>query len=234
MKRTIKKIAVAFIVVVLIAMSCLPMVAFEVKRYYGDIDNDGRVTVTDARNILLEAIELYDGTLDEHDIAAIDINGDGKVDTRDARLALRIAAQLEAKEFMPTYEFDKHEEDVLALINAYREKKSEGELPELMLSTELSAVADQAAMEFALQTGTALRRGNKTYYNTLLDEKGISYTFADKVMCVSTTSYAQCYDKMMSEVQTRKAFLSENFTEIGVGAFSRDGRTVYWCIIFTD
>lgn len=234
MKRTIKKIAIAFVVVVLIAMSCLPMVAFEVKRYYGDLDNDGKVTVTDARNILCEAIGIYDSTLGEHDFAAVDIDGDGALTTKDARLALRIAAQLEERKYMPTYEFNKHEEEILGFINEYRNKQSEGELPELMLSNELSAVADQAAMEFALQTGTALRRGNKTYYNTLLDEKGVSYTFADKVMCVSTTSYAQCYDKMMSEVQTRKAFLSENFNEIGVGAFSRDGRTVYWCIIFTD
>ncbi|MBQ6936149.1 MAG: hypothetical protein IJN49_06300, partial [Clostridia bacterium] len=225
---------IAFIVVVLIAMSCLPMVAFEVKRYYGDLDNDGKVTVTDARNILCEAIGIYDSTLGEHDFAAVDIDKDGVLTTKDARLALRIAAQLEAREFMPTYEFNKHEEEILNLVNSYREKQSEGELTDLMLSAELSAAADQAAMEFALQTGTALRRGNGTYYNTLLDEKGISYTFTDKVICVSTTSYAQCYDKMLSELQNRKTFLSENFTEIGVGAFSRDGRTVYWCIIFTD
>ena len=234
MKRTVKKIAIAFIVVVLIAMSCLPMVAFEVKRYYGDLDNDGKVTVTDARNILCEAIGIYDSTLGEHDFAAVDIDKDGVLTTKDARLALRIAAQLEAREFMPTYEFNKHEEEILNLVNSYREKQIEGELTDLMLSAELSAAADQAAMEFALQTGTALRRGNGTYYNTLLDEKGISYTFTDKVICVSTTSYAQCYDKMLSELQNRKTFLSENFTEIGVGAFSRDGRTVYWCIIFTD
>ena len=234
MKRIVKRIAIVLVAVTLLAVSMIPMVAFEVKRYYGDLDNDGKVTVTDARNILCEAIGIYDSTLGEHDFAAVDIDKDGVLTTKDARLALRIAAQLEAREFMPTYEFNKHEEEILGFINEYRNKQSEGELPELTLSTELSAAADQAAMEFALQTGTALRRGNKTYYNTLLDEKGISYNFVDKVMCVSTTSYAQCYDKMMSEVQTRKAFLSENFTEIGVGAFSRDGRTVYWCIIFTD
>ena len=73
MKRVVKRIAIVLVAVTLLAVSMIPMVAFEVKRYYGDIDNDGRVTVTDARNILLEAIELYEGTLDEHDIAAIDI-----------------------------------------------------------------------------------------------------------------------------------------------------------------
>ncbi|MBO7179591.1 MAG: hypothetical protein J6V78_04550 [Clostridia bacterium] len=231
MKSVVKKFAVLFVAMALIAVACLPMVAFEVKRYYGDFDNDGKVTVTDARNILCEAIGIYDSTLGEHDFAAADINGDGVLTTADARLALRIAAQLEVKEFMPTYEFNKHEEEIVGFINDYRKTQSENALPDLRLSTELSAAADQAAMEFALQTGTALRRGNGTYYNTLLDEKDIVYNFADKVMCVSTTSYAQCYDKMLSEAQSRKAFLSQNFSEIGIGAFSRDGRTVYWCII---
>ena len=37
--------------------------------------------------------------------------------------------------------------------------------------------------------------------------------FADKVMCVSTTSYAQCYDKMIKEMQSNKAFKSEKLID---------------------
>jgi hypothetical protein len=36
---------------------------------------------------------------------------------------------------------------------------------------------------------------------------------------------------MIKEMQSNKAFKSENFNEIGIGAYSKDGRTVYWCII---
>lgn len=234
MKRTIRKIGIAFVVISLLAVSCLPMVAFEVKRYYGDVDNDGKVTVTDARNVLCAAIGIYDETLGEHDFAAADVDKDDKLTTTDARKILRIAAQLEAREYMPTYEFNKHEAEILGFINEYRSTKSEGELPGLVLSNELSSAADQAAMEFALQTGTALRRGDDSYYYTLLDEKNISYKVTDKIICVSTTSYAQCFDKMMKDEQSKKAFASKNFENVGVGAFSKDGRTVYWCILFTD
>ena len=58
MKSILKKIAVLSVVAVLLAVSMIPMVAFEVKRYYGDVDNDGLVTVEDARNVLRTAIEL--------------------------------------------------------------------------------------------------------------------------------------------------------------------------------
>ena len=231
MKSVLKKIAVLLVVAVLLAVSMIPMVAFEVKRYYGDVDNDGLVTVEDARNVLRTAIEISENNLSEHDFAAADIDCDQKITVTDARRTLRIAAQLEAKVFMPAYEFNKHEEELLALINGYRKDESDNELKNLILSEELSKVADQAAFEFVTQTGSGLRRGDGTYYNTLLDSYGIQYDFADKVMCVSTTSYAQCYDKMIKEMQSNKAFKSENFDEIGIGAYSKDGRTVYWCII---
>lgn len=231
MKSVLKKIAVLLVVAVLLAVSMIPMVAFEVKRYYGDVDNDGLVTVEDARNVLRTAIEISENNLSEHDFAAADIDCDQKITVTDARRTLRIAAQLEAKVFMPAYEFNKHEEELLALINGYRKDESDNELKNLILSEELSKVADQAAFEFVTQTGSGLRRGDGTYYNTLLDSYGIQYNFADKVMCVSTTSYAQCYDKMIKEMQSNKAFKSENFDEIGIGAYSKDGRTVYWCII---
>lgn len=231
MKRIVKKIAIVLVAVMLLAVSMIPMVAFEVKRYYGDVDNDGLVSVEDARNILRMAIEISENNLSEHDFAAADIDCDSKLTVTDARRTLRIAAQLEAKNFMPAYEFNKYEEDFVALINAYRKVESDNELKNLILSEELSKAADQAAFEFVTQTGSGLRRGDGTYYNTLLDSYGIKYNFADKVMCVSTTSYAQCYDKMIKEMQSNKAFKSENFSEIGIGAYSKDGRTVYWCIV---
>lgn len=231
MKQKLKRIAIVLVAVMLIAVTCLPMVAFEVKRYYGDVDNDGLVTVEDARNVLRTAIEISENNLSEHDFAAADIDCDGKLTVTDARRTLRIAAQLEAKNFMPAYEFNKHEEELVALINSYRKAESDNELKNLIISEELSKAADQAAFEFVTQTGTGLRRGDGSYYNTLLDSYGIQYNFADKVMCVSTTSYAQCYDKMIKEMQSNKAFKSENFNEIGVGAYSKDGRTVYWCIM---
>lgn len=231
MKSIVKKIALLLVVAALLVASMIPMVAFEVKRYYGDVDNDGAVTITDARTILTAAIEISENNLSEHDFLAADIDCDGKLGVTDARLALRTAAQLEIKKYMPAYEFNKHEEEFVALINEYRKTESENELGNLALSAELSSVADQAAYEFVTQTGSGLRRGDGSYYNTLLDENNIIYNCADKVMCVSTTSYGQCFDKVIKEAQSTKAFKSKNYDEIGIGAYSKDGRTVYWCII---
>ena len=100
MKSILKKIAVLSVVAVLLAVSMIPMVAFEVKRYYGDVDNDGEVSIEDARNILKTAIGISENNLSEHDFFAADIDGDGELKVADARRALRIAVQLEAKKFM--------------------------------------------------------------------------------------------------------------------------------------
>ena len=43
MKRIVKKIAIVLVAVMVLVVSMIPMVAFEVKRYYGDVDNDGLV-----------------------------------------------------------------------------------------------------------------------------------------------------------------------------------------------
>ncbi|MBR2876524.1 MAG: hypothetical protein IKC01_05240 [Clostridia bacterium] len=231
MKSIVKKIALLLTVSAFIVVSVIPMVAFEVKRYYGDIDNDGDVTVYDARSILRAVIGISDENYSEDDFAAADIDLNEKLTTIDARIALRIAAQLEAKVYMPEYEFKKHEKELVQLINDYRKTETDGALANLILSEELSSVADQAAMEFAVQSGTALRRSNGSYYNTLLDDYDIHYNMIDKVMCISTTSYAQGFAKLMKESQSCKALKSANFKEIGIGAFSKDGHTVYWCIL---
>ena len=138
MKQKLKRIAIVLVAVALLAVSMIPMVAFEVKRYYGDVDNDGLVTVEDARNVLRTAIEISENNLSEHDFAAADIDCDGKLTVTDARRTLRIAAQLEAKNFMPAYEFNKHEEELVALINSYRKAESDNELKNLIVSEELS------------------------------------------------------------------------------------------------
>lgn len=237
MKVFVKKFSVLLIAIALIVASALPMVAFEVKRYYGDVNNDGFVTIEDARSVLLYAIDINGTPLGKQDLNAVDFDGDGKIGIMDARKTLRISAQLEARSYMPTYEFDKCEEDVLALVNNYRKTSSEGSqtpLNDLEISEELSTIADVAAMEFVTQTGTAFRRQNGTYFNTLLDDFGVSYKMVDKVMCVSTTSYAQAFEKMLSQKQGDKALRSANFKKMGIGAYSKDGHTVYWCIILTD
>ena len=59
-------------------------------RYFGDIDDDGRVSTTDARAALRHAIDLTLITSTDDQIFA-DVDFDGNVTTADARLILRMA-----------------------------------------------------------------------------------------------------------------------------------------------
>lgn len=66
--------------------------------YYGDADNNGKVTSGDARIILRMALSL-DPKPAQTDIKFIlaDVDGNGKITSSDARSALRMALNLDAK-----------------------------------------------------------------------------------------------------------------------------------------
>ena len=65
-----------------------------VKYVLGDIDDDGEITVIDARMALTFASGKT--TLNEIQLLAADVNKDGEVNVIDARILLRVAAQLES------------------------------------------------------------------------------------------------------------------------------------------
>ena len=63
------------------------------KRQFGDVNDDDRVTTSDARALLRIASRLDEST--QSAIAFGDMNGDGKITTKDARTLLRCVAGLE-------------------------------------------------------------------------------------------------------------------------------------------
>ncbi len=229
MNKKLKAVIAVMIVTVTVFLAVMPFGAVQIKRYYGDIDCDGDVTVQDARIALMAAVKIYEYELTDMDLIAADINGDGEITSVDARLILRIAAGLQKKEEIENYEFSVNSQELVNKINAMRVEKSADATP-LVLSDELCMAAQEAAQEYATATGTALFRENGAYYYTLLDEIGISYTFADKMIVESSFGYIQAFEAFASEQQSKKALCSENFNKIGIGAFSDDGITFYWCI----
>ena len=64
-------------------------------RFFGDIDNNGKVDAYDARAALRHAVQLE--TIDDGDLLYADINFDGVVNAADARIILRTAVGLETK-----------------------------------------------------------------------------------------------------------------------------------------
>lgn len=229
MSKALKALSAVFIVVALVCASVVPYGAIEIKRYYGDVDNDGYVTTMDARIVLMAVAGIYSKTLAGVDFAAADVDNDGKLSTNDARVVLKTAAGQMEENFMTGYEFSENHEAFVKIINDYRFNKDHKSV-KLTLSNELCQVARIAAEEYALKTGSAFIREDGSLYNTLLDEMGIEYTYLDKIVIYSGFGYEEAAQEMLDDMQGEKMLSSSNFSKIGVGAYSTDNRTFYWCV----
>lgn len=231
MKKAFKISIIAVVITAIIVLTAMPFGAIEIKRYYGDINNDSYVTTQDAIVALSIAAGIYDDTLVGMDFECADIIKDNKIDTADARFILRTAAGQELKKHMEGYEFSENPDLFLKKVNEMR--INEG-VSTLKLSNNLSDVAREAAEEYATKTGSAFSREDGSYYYKLLDEKGISYTYADKIIIPASFGYKEAFDALKKVEQSKKALCSKNFKKLGVGAYTKDGHTFYWCIFLTD
>ncbi len=231
MKKAFKIIVIAVVITSIIVLSSVPFGAIEIKRYYGDVNNDNYVTTQDVIIALSVAAGIYDDDLTGMDFEATDMDGDNDISTNDARLILKTAAGQKAKKYMEGYEFDENADLFLKKVN---EARIEEELPTLKLSSKLCSLARSAAKEYATKTGTAFAREDGSYYYTLLDENEVSYTIADKIIIPASFGYKEAFDEVIKVPQSQKALLSRNFKKFGIGAYSKDGHTFYWCIFLTD
>jgi uncharacterized protein YkwD len=115
------------------------------------------------------------------------------------------------------------------IINDYRFDKDHNSV-KLTLSNELCEVARIAAQEYALKTNSAFIREDGSLFYKLLDEKGIEYTYVDKIVIYSGFGYSQAAEEMLEDFQGEKMLSSATYSKIGVGAYSTDNRTFYWCV----
>lgn len=231
MKKAFKIIVVAVVITAIIVLSSMPFGAIEIKRYYGDINNDNYVTTQDVIIALSVAAGIYGDDLTGMDFEATDMDGDNDISTNDARLILKTAAGQKEKKYMEGYEFDENADLFLKKVN---EARIEEELPTLKLSSKLCSLARSAAKEYATKTGTAFAREDGSYYYTLLDENEVTYTIADKIIIPASFGYKEAFNEVIKVPQSQKALLSRNFKKFGIGAYSKDGHTFYWCIFLTD
>lgn len=231
MKKSFKIFVCAVVITALIVLSVMPLGAVEIKRYYGDVNNDFNITTQDAVIALSIATGIYEDTLTGMDFECADIVKDNKIDTTDARFILRTAAGQEFKMQMEGYEFDENADLFINKVNTLR--INEG-VSTLKLSDDLCSLARVAAEEYATKTGTAFAREDGSYYYELLDESGISYTYADKMIIPASFGYKETFDELVKVQQSKKALLNKNFKKFGVGAYTKDGHTFYWCIFLTD
>ena len=231
MKKAFKISVIAVVITAIIVLTAMPFGAIEIKRYYGDINNDANVTTQDVIIALSVATGIYQDDLTSMDFEASDMDGDNSITTNDARLILKTAAGQEFKRQMEGYEFSENPDLFLKKVNEMR--VDEG-VSSLKLSKDLCNIAREAAEEYATKTGTAFAREDGSYYYSLLDEKGVSYTIADKMIIPASFGYKETFDELVKVQQSKKALCSKNFKKFGIGAYTKDGHTFYWCIFLTD
>ena len=231
MRKAFKIIVIAVVITAIIVLTAMPFGAVEIKRYYGDVNNDNNVTTQDVIIALSVATGIYTDSLTNMDFEATDIDCDKTITTNDARLILKTAAGQEFKKYMEGYEFSENPDLLLKKVNEMR--ANEG-ISSLKLSSELCNLAKEAAEEYATKTGSAFTREDGSYYYKLLDEKGVNYTFADKIIIPASFGYKETFDELIKVQQSQKALCSKNFKKFGVGAYTKDGHTFYWCILLTD
>ncbi len=231
MKKAFKIIVIAVVITTIIVLTTTPFGAVEIKRYYGDINNDNHVTTQDVMIALSVATGIYPDDLTGMDFEATDMDGDNTITTNDARLILKTAAGQELKKYMDGYEFSENPDLFIKKVNEMR--INEG-VSTLKLSNDLCNLARDAAEEYATKTGSAFAREDGSYYYKLLDEKGVNYTVADKIIIPASFGYKETFDQVIKTEQSKKALMSKNFKKFGVGAYSDDGHTFYWCIFLTD
>ena len=83
----------SFICILLVLIIILSLNTMSYAAYLGDVNNDGKITASDARTILRVSAKL--DKLDNDRLTVADINGDGKITASDARTVLRMSAKLE-------------------------------------------------------------------------------------------------------------------------------------------
>jgi len=83
-----------YIVPIISMALCCSMIFCAFSVSLGDIDNNGKITASDARAVLRYSAKLEKFTPEQ--VSAADINADGKVTASDARILLRISAKLDS------------------------------------------------------------------------------------------------------------------------------------------
>ena len=204
MKKAFKISVIAIVITAIIVLTAMPLGAIEIKRYYGDINNDANVTTQDVIIALSVATGIYKDDLTSMDFEATDMDGDNSITTMDARLILKTAAGQEFKKQMEGYEFSENPDLFLKKVNEMR--VNEG-VSSLKLSKNLCNIAREAAEEYATKTGTAFTREDGSYYYSLLDESGVSYTIADKMIIPASFGYKETFDELVKVQQSKKALI---------------------------
>ncbi|MBR5308444.1 MAG: CAP domain-containing protein [Clostridia bacterium] len=118
--------------------------------------------------------------------------------------------------------------EILKLVNAERAKY--GLSPLSATSTKLNSAAQKRAEEQAVMFSHTRPSGQS--WTTVLSEFGVSYRRAGENVAYGQSTPEEVMSAWMSSDGHRANILGEDYTELGVGHYKKNG-TDYWSQIFT-
>ena len=119
-------------------------------------------------------------------------------------------------------------QQVIDLVNQERAKAGLSPVTE---AADLSASAAVRAQE--ITRSFSHTRPDGTYYNTVLNENGVSYMGSGENIAYGQATPAAVMNGWMNSQGHRANILNKNFTEIGVGYYENGSGVKYWVQLFT-
>lgn len=119
-------------------------------------------------------------------------------------------------------------QQVIDLVNQERAKAGLSPVTE---AADLSASAAVRAQE--ITRSFSHTRPDGTYYNTVLNENGVSYMGSGENIAYGQATPAAVMNGWMNSQGHRANILNKNFTGIGVGYYENGSGVKYWVQLFT-
>ena len=119
---------------------------------------------------------------------------------------------------------------VTRIVELVNEQRAAAGLSPVTASAELSAAADVRAQEIV--GGFSHYRPNGTYFNTVLDQRGVSYNGAGENIAYGYDTPERVMSEWMNSPGHRANILDSRYTKLGVGYYESGG-VKYWTQMFT-
>ncbi len=202
------------------------------EKIYGDIDADGKISISDATELQKILVESRNISFDQAKMADVDDNE--TVDIADATAIQKYLVQLEGwgKTGQPyvteeqKQKLEQMKQDVFKIVN--EERTSRG-LSALTYNYELEKCTDIRAEEIVEVFDHTRPNGYKWY--TVLSEQGVSYFTAGENIAAGYPTAEAVMDGWMNSDGHRANILSSDFHQFACGVTISNGR-YYWVQLF--
>lgn len=131
----------------------------------------------------------------------------------------------------PTQPTDQERAYIQQVIDLVNEERAKAGLSPVTEAADVAAAASVRARE--ITSNFSHSRPNGTYYNTALDEGGVTYRGSGENIAYGQRTAAEVMNGWMNSQGHRANILNGNYTKIGVGYYENGSGVKYWVQLFT-